>query len=151
MFNKWFSLWANGIYMFNRWFLYSANDFYIQREIYTLRVLIFVCRKQLHFAGTNFREWSFTKRFAGINFRESQIFFVDSLQSVVLGGVGSIWGWRSVWGNGKMSGSVVKHLLWTRYEKLTNELYIKPKNEEIVGTFFSLANEEEKQAEAKSR
>ena len=49
-----------------------------------------------------------------------------------------------------MSGSVVKHLLWTRYEKLTNELYIEPKNEEIVGTFLSLANEG-KQAQAKSR
>ena len=84
-------------------------------------------------------------------FANLEFFVVDSLQSVVVGGVGSKWGWRSVWGNGKMSGSVVKHLLWTRYEKLTNELYIEPKNEEIVGTFLSLVNEEEKQAEAKSQ
>ena len=49
-----------------------------------------------------------------------------------------------------VSESAVKHLLWTRYEKLTNELYIEPKNEEIVGTFLSLANQKEKQAETKS-
>ena len=49
-----------------------------------------------------------------------------------------------------VSESAVKHLLWTRYEKLANELYIEPKNEEIVGTFLSLANQKEKQAETKS-
>ena len=43
-----------------------------------------------------------------------------------------------------MSGSVVNNLLLTRYEKLLNELCIKPENEEIVGTFLSVANEEEK-------
>ena len=31
------------------------------------------------------------------------------------------------------------------------ELFIEPKNEEIAGTFLSLANEEGKQAEGKSR
>ena len=50
-----------------------------------------------------------------------------------------------------MSGNVVNHLLLTPYEKLLNELYIEPKNEEIVGTFLSVANEEGKQAEEKSR
>ena len=50
-----------------------------------------------------------------------------------------------------MSGSVFNHLLLTRYEKLLKERYIESKNEEIVGTFLSLANEEGKQAEAKSR
>ena len=49
-----------------------------------------------------------------------------------------------------MGESVVNHLLLTRYEKILNELYIKPKNEEIVGIFFSVANEEEKQAEVNS-
>ena len=48
-----------------------------------------------------------------------------------------------------MSRSVVNHLLLTRYEKLTNELYIEPKNEEIAGIFLSSANGEGKQAEAK--
>ena len=42
-----------------------------------------------------------------------------------------------------MSGSVVNHLLLTRYVKLPNELYIEPKNEEIVGTFFSVAKRRE--------
>ena len=50
-----------------------------------------------------------------------------------------------------MSGSVVNNLLLTRYEKLLNELYIKPENEEIVGTFFSVANEEEKIEAAKKQ
>ena len=50
-----------------------------------------------------------------------------------------------------MSRSVVNHLLLTRYEKVLNELYIKPKNEEIVWTFRLVGNEEGKQAEAKSR
>ena len=50
-----------------------------------------------------------------------------------------------------MGESVVNHLLLTRYEKILNELYIKPKNEEIVGIFFSVANEEEKQAEVNSQ
>ena len=49
----------------------------------------------------------------------------------------------------RMSGSVVKDLLLTRYEELLNELNIEPKNEEIIGTFLSLAYEEGKQAEAK--
>ena len=36
-----------------------------------------------------------------------------------------------------MRGSVVKHLLLTRYENLLKELYIEPNNEEIVRTFLS--------------
>ena len=47
-----------------------------------------------------------------------------------------------------MGESVVNHLLLTQYEKILNELYIKPNNEESVGTFFSVANEEGTQAEA---
>ena len=35
-----------------------------------------------------------------------------------------------------MSRSVVSHLLLTRYEKMLHELYIEPKNEEIVKTFL---------------
>ena len=50
-----------------------------------------------------------------------------------------------------MNGSVANHLLLTRYVQLPNELYIEPKNEEIVRTFFSAANKEGKQAEAKSQ
>ena len=50
-----------------------------------------------------------------------------------------------------MSKSVANHLLLTQYEKLLNELYIEPKNKEIVWTFLSVANEERKEAEAKSR
>ena len=38
-----------------------------------------------------------------------------------------------------MSGSVVNHLLFTRYEKLLNELYIEPKNEEIVGKVLRIS------------
>ena len=49
-----------------------------------------------------------------------------------------------------MSGGVANHLVLSRYEKLPNELYIEPKNEEIVETFLSEANEEGKQAEKKS-
>ena len=48
-----------------------------------------------------------------------------------------------------MSGGVANHLVLSRYEKLPNELYIEPKNEEIVETFPSEANEEGKQAETK--
>ena len=48
-----------------------------------------------------------------------------------------------------MSGGVANHLFLSRYEKLPNELYIEPKNEEIVETFLSEANEEGKQAEKK--
>ena len=50
-----------------------------------------------------------------------------------------------------MSGSVANYLLLTRYVQLPNEIYIEPKNEEIVGTFFSAANKEGKQAKAKSQ
>ena len=37
-----------------------------------------------------------------------------------------------------MIGSVVNHLLLTRYESLLKEPYIEPKDEEIVDTFLSL-------------
>ena len=54
-------------------------------------------------------------------------------------------------GSCEMSRSVVNHLLLTRYEKVPNELYIEPKNKEIVWTFFLVGNEDGKRAEAKSR
>ena len=38
-----------------------------------------------------------------------------------------------------MIGSVVNHLLLTRYKLLLKELYIELKDKEIVGTFLSLA------------
>ena len=50
-----------------------------------------------------------------------------------------------------MSRSVVNHLLLTQHEKVLNELYVEPKNEEIVWTFLIVGNEEGKQAEAKSQ
>ena len=53
-----------------------------------------------------------------------------------------------------MIGSVVNHLLLTRYESLLKELYIEPKDEEIVSTFLSLAqhaNEIREFAEAEPR
>ena len=48
-----------------------------------------------------------------------------------------------------MSRSVVNHLLLTQYKKVLSELYVEPKNEEIVWTFHIVGNEEGKQAEAK--
>ena len=48
-----------------------------------------------------------------------------------------------------MSRSVVNHLLLTQCKKVLNELYVEPKNEEIVRTFHIVGNEERKQAEAK--
>ena len=50
-----------------------------------------------------------------------------------------------------MSRSVVSHLLLTRYEKMLHQLYIEPKNEEIVWTFLLVGNEEGEQAEVKSQ
>ena len=50
--------------------------------------------------------------------------------------------------------SVVNHLLLTRCESLLKELYIEPKDEEIVSTFLSLAqhaNEIREFAEAEPR
>ena len=84
-----------------------------------------------------------------INFRESRFFVVvvvvvDGLHPVVVGGLEVPYEVTVT-----ISGSVVNHLLLTRYEKLLNELYIEPKNKEIVGTFLSVPNEEGKQAEAK--
>ena len=40
-----------------------------------------------------------------------------------------------------MPGSVVNHLLLTRYENLLKELYVEPKDEQIIGTFLSASNE----------
>ena len=40
-----------------------------------------------------------------------------------------------------MPGSIVNHLLLSRYETLLRELYIEPKDEEIMGTFLSVMNE----------
>ena len=37
-----------------------------------------------------------------------------------------------------MIGSVVNHLLLAKYETLLKELYVEPKDEEIVGTFLSV-------------
>ena len=37
----------------------------------------------------------------------------------------------------KMPGSVVNHLLLTRCENLLKELYVEPKDEQIIGTFLS--------------
>ena len=49
-----------------------------------------------------------------------------------------------------MSRSVVNHLLLTQYEKVLNELCIKPENEEIFPfPFLLVGNEEGKQGEAK--
>ena len=53
-----------------------------------------------------------------------------------------------------MIGSVVNHLLLFRYESLLKELYVEPEDEEIVGTFLSLAqhaNEIGEIAEAEPR
>ena len=41
-----------------------------------------------------------------------------------------------------MVGSIIHHLLF-RYESLLRELYIEPKDEEIIGTFLSIRNEHE--------
>ena len=40
-----------------------------------------------------------------------------------------------------MPGSIMKHLLIARYEKLLGELYLEPKAEEIIGTFLSVIRE----------
>ena len=40
-----------------------------------------------------------------------------------------------------MTGSIVNHLLLSRYGTLLRELYIEPKDEEIMGTFLSVMNE----------
>ena len=47
--------------------------------------------------------------------------------------------------------SVVNHLLLTRYEALLKEFYLKPKEEEIIWTFLSLANETEIEIEPRLR
>ena len=37
-----------------------------------------------------------------------------------------------------MPGSIMNHLLIARYDKLLGELYLEPKDEEIMGTFLSV-------------
>ena len=43
----------------------------------------------------------------------------------------------------KMVGSIINHHLLVLYELLLKELYIEPKDEVIIGTFFSIRNEHE--------
>ena len=38
-------------------------------------------------------------------------------------------------------GSIMNHLLIARYEKLLGELYLEPKDEEIMGTFLFVIRE----------
>ena len=40
-----------------------------------------------------------------------------------------------------MSCSVVSHLLLSHYEMVLRKIYIEPKDEEIMETFFSITNE----------
>ena len=40
-----------------------------------------------------------------------------------------------------MPGSMMNHLLIGRYEKLFGELYLEPKDEQIMGTFLSVIHE----------
>ena len=40
-----------------------------------------------------------------------------------------------------MACSIINHLLIARYEKLLGELYLEPKDEEIMGTFLSVIRE----------
>ena len=42
-----------------------------------------------------------------------------------------------------MVGSIINHHLLVRYELLLKELYIEPKDEEIIGTFLSIRNKHE--------
>ena len=50
-----------------------------------------------------------------------------------------------------MIGSVVNHLLLVKYESLLKELYIEPKEEEIVGTFLSLHTNDSGELEPEER
>ena len=43
----------------------------------------------------------------------------------------------------KMVGSIINHHLLVLYESLLKELYIEPKDEVIIVTFFSIRNEHE--------
>ena len=43
-----------------------------------------------------------------------------------------------------MVGIIINHHLLARYQSLLKELYIEPKDEEIIGTFLSIRNEYEK-------
>ena len=64
----------------------------------------------------------------------------------------SEWSQKKISAHGlvTLSGIVVIHLFLTRYRKLLRELHIEPKNEEMVGTFLSVATEEGKETVAKS-
>ena len=42
-----------------------------------------------------------------------------------------------------MVGSIINHHLLVRYKSLLKELYIEPKDEEIIGTFLSIRSEHE--------
>ena len=42
-----------------------------------------------------------------------------------------------------MVGNIINHHLLVRYESLLRELYIEPKDEEIINTFLSIRNEHE--------
>ena len=42
-----------------------------------------------------------------------------------------------------MVGSIINHHLLVRYKSLLKELYIEPKDEEIIDTFLSIRNEHE--------
>ena len=42
-----------------------------------------------------------------------------------------------------MAGSIINHHPLVQYESLLKELYIEPKDEEIIGTFLSIRNEHE--------
>ena len=42
-----------------------------------------------------------------------------------------------------MVGSIINHHFLVQYEPLLKELYIEPKDEEIIGTFLSIRNEHE--------
>ena len=42
-----------------------------------------------------------------------------------------------------MAGSIINHHLLVQYESLLRELYIEPKDEEIIDTFLSIRNEHE--------
>ena len=42
-----------------------------------------------------------------------------------------------------MVGSIINHHLLVRYESMLKELYIEPKDEEVIGTFLSIRNKHE--------
>ena len=50
-----------------------------------------------------------------------------------------------------MVGSIVNHLLLNRFKDLLKEFYHEPKEEEIIGTFLSLASETDIEIEPSTR